>query len=492
VLGLVFLDKDRLPSGRSRFRLGVVAFIFLEALVLAQALFAYQDGFLTASQMLQKGTKSGLPFLWHFGMWGDILLISPLSALIVAYYSKQWTPASLALSGVLGLAISGVMHWMYTFSAMPEAHIQAHQLTRAGMVHLIYMALTLTIFLQLFLFTPHITARALGVISALVFLHVLAGMHIVLGILAILTPLEWYGGRPFQSIIGWLIIALLAAGLLWRNFGFGIFKRFFNWYLYWTGNNISNTEGLFKFLSEICRVVAIWTYVGVTGQIAYRYWNGKIFDLGGFFSEGFLQCVMVAMVGMTYWLGQLSVKQEIAIAKTIFPPGKIPRDWGTPQDRWATVGLVLGFCALYLVIAYVSQYILIVSGLMTILAANDYHTRYKINEGIDKYFDDDRYSPQPEEEDYAVILARRKEVCDFLFGRPHLTKEVLRTLGCACSFLMAGAAYLYQEPRLETGAYIVLIATLLINEVITVRWRLVRDSRLREVDEKAGKSRMLA
>jgi hypothetical protein len=46
--------------------------------------------------MLQKGAKSGLPFLGHFGMWGDILLISPLSALIVAYYSKQWTPASLA------------------------------------------------------------------------------------------------------------------------------------------------------------------------------------------------------------------------------------------------------------------------------------------------------------------------------------------------------------------------------------------------------------
>jgi hypothetical protein len=91
VLGLIFLE-DRLPSGRPRFRLGVVALVFLEALVLAQALFAYQEGFLIASQMLQKGVKSGLPFLWHFGMWGDILLISPLSALIVAYYSKQWTP----------------------------------------------------------------------------------------------------------------------------------------------------------------------------------------------------------------------------------------------------------------------------------------------------------------------------------------------------------------------------------------------------------------
>lgn len=490
--GLMLVDKHRLPSGRPRLRLGIVTFLGLEALVLAQALFAYQGGFLTASQMQLKGVASGLPFLWHFGMWGDALVVSLLSALVVAYYSKQWTPASVALSGVVGLAVSGVMHWMYSLAAMPEAHIHAHQLTQAGMAHLIYMALVLTIFLQFFLFTPHLTARTLGVVSALVFIHVLAGTHIALGVLALLTPLEWYPGRPLESVIGWLIIALLAVGLLWRNFGFGIFKRFFNWYLYWTGNNISNTEGLFKFLSEICRVVAIWTYVGVTGQIVYRHWNGKIFDLGGFLSEGFLQCVLVALVGMTYWLGQLSVKQEIAIAKTIFSPGKIPRDWGTPQDRWATVILVLGFCALYLVIAYVSQYILIVSGLMTILAANDYHTRYKINEGINKYFSDDRYSPRPEEEDYFVVLARRKEVCDFLFVRPHLMKEILRTAGCATSFLIAGAAYLYQEPRLETCAYLVLIATLLINEVITVRWRLVRDSRLRDVDERAGKSRMLA
>jgi hypothetical protein len=490
--GLVPVDTDRLPSGRPRFRLGVVVLVFLEALVLAQALFAYQDGFLNASQMLQNGTKSGLPFSWHFGMWGDIVLISPMSALIVAYYSKQWTPASLVLSGLLGLAVSIVMHWVYTFSAMPEAHVQAHQLTRAGMVHLIYMAFALTIFIQLFLFTPHITARALRWISVLVFMHVLAGTHIVLGILALLTPLEWYGGRPLQSIMGGLIIGLLAAGLLWRNCGFGIFKRFFNWYLYWTGNDISNTEGLFKFLSEICRVVAIWTYIGVIVQIAYRYWNGKIFDLGGFVSEGFLQCVMVALVGITYWLGQLSVKQEIAIAKTIFPPGKVPRDWGTPQDRWATVGLVLGFCALYLVIAYVSQYVLIVSGLMTLIAANDYRTRYKINEGIDKYFNDDDYSPKPDDHDYAVIMARRKEVCAFLFGRAHLKKEVLRTVGCACSFLIAGAAHLYQQPRLEIGAYLVLIFTFIVNEAFTVHWRLVRDSRLREVDEKAGESRMLA
>jgi hypothetical protein len=485
-------DNNALAAAGPNSLLALAALLLFEALVLGELVLAYQDHFLTVEQMLGQGIGKGLPFVWHFAMWGDILIISPLSAFIIGRYSREWTAPTLVASATLGAAIAGLMHWIYTFSAMPETHIRNHQLTLAGILHLLYMALVLTVYIEFFLFTGRIKPALLRIISIVLFVHVIIGTHLALGTLALVLPLEWYSARPLESVIGWLTIAIVAVSLLWRNYGREVFKKMFIWYLYWTGNDISTTEGLFKFLSEISRVVAIWTYIGVMGQIIYRYWNGKIFDLGGFFSEGFLQCVLVGVVGLTYWLGQLSVKQEIGIAKAIFPPGRIPRDWGTPRDRRMIVALVISFCILYLVIAYISQYILLVSGLMTILAANDYHTRYKINQGIDSYFNDDRYSPKSDEEDFGVIKARRVEVRRFLFKRPHLLKEILRTVGCGVSFIVAGCAYIYEKEWLEIAAYLLLIFTLFLNELVTVRWRLIRDSRLRAIDEREGRSRMLA
>jgi hypothetical protein len=67
-----------------------VAFIGLECLVALQAFLAYQDHFFTASQMRQRGVAYGLPFIWHFGMWGDFLVISALAAYLIGRYRVRW------------------------------------------------------------------------------------------------------------------------------------------------------------------------------------------------------------------------------------------------------------------------------------------------------------------------------------------------------------------------------------------------------------------
>lgn len=48
----------------------IAAFICLEGLVALQAYFAYEDHFFTVAQMQERGVNQGLPFFWHFGMWG--------------------------------------------------------------------------------------------------------------------------------------------------------------------------------------------------------------------------------------------------------------------------------------------------------------------------------------------------------------------------------------------------------------------------------------
>src|SRR6266853_1355972 len=65
--------------------IGLVVLGLLECLVLLQGLLAYRAGFLTVSQMQSVGIQHGLPFLWHFAMWGDLLLMSPLCAYLVGH-----------------------------------------------------------------------------------------------------------------------------------------------------------------------------------------------------------------------------------------------------------------------------------------------------------------------------------------------------------------------------------------------------------------------
>ena len=70
---------------------GIVALASLFR-VLLEAVAAWRDGMLTLSQMKKKYPKYkvGLPFLYHFEMWGDLLIITPLMFWLVSTYSIQW------------------------------------------------------------------------------------------------------------------------------------------------------------------------------------------------------------------------------------------------------------------------------------------------------------------------------------------------------------------------------------------------------------------
>src|SRR5258708_3096199 len=68
----------------------IIVFVCLECLVMVQALLAWQSHFFTVSQMRQVGVNQGLPFVWHFGMWGDLLIVSGLAAYVVGSYSVRW------------------------------------------------------------------------------------------------------------------------------------------------------------------------------------------------------------------------------------------------------------------------------------------------------------------------------------------------------------------------------------------------------------------
>ena len=89
-------------------------------------------------------------------MWSDIAVISPLAAYVIGRYFGRWPAGGIFVSIITGVIASLFFHWLYTLPTMPGVHVESHYITRAGYGHVVYMALSIAIFTQLFLFTQEI------------------------------------------------------------------------------------------------------------------------------------------------------------------------------------------------------------------------------------------------------------------------------------------------------------------------------------------------
>jgi hypothetical protein len=489
-------------------RTAIVLFALLECLVVAQAVFAYRDQMLTVSQMQQRGIQHGLPFLWHFAMWSDLAVVSPLAAYLVQRFHLERSAFKVAASIATGVVTSIVLHWFYTLSNAPEAHVQDHQLTAAGIAHLIYMALTLSIFIRFLLLTDKIPPKLLRIVSAILFLHVFVGTHMLLGIANLAFPLEWYGGQPLRSAAGWTTVAFVGATLLALNFPdiwnwqtlaspdrrFPVLKTVADLFEFWTLNRFDTTERYLKSLDYIASYLGFTAFLTVfvaKVQMSTAF-NGGIFYLENwvtFVSETALPCLLLFLFGLIHGFGRQSIRLELSIGPKLFPPGRVPDDWGGPKDRVIAFLSVISFLLLFLMLTWFADNIKIASLIMFVLACNDWRTRYLINSGIGGYFSLEKYAPRPGDKDYDLILERREVADKFLFKKPHLWKEAGRAVGCGLAFAVSLSGYLRNTTSLDFAAYIILIGTLVLNEVITLRWRYRMFSEMRDIDRKAAERR---
>jgi hypothetical protein len=232
----------------------VAAFISLESLVVFQAFAAYQDHFFTVAQMRQRSVGQGLPFIWHFGMWGDFFVISPLAAYVIGRYFVRWRLHWILASLVIGFVTAGLLSWLYTRSTMPEAHIQNHNLTAAGWAHLFYMTIAVAVFIQFLFFSGDVSVPLLRFVSVLLFAHVFFGTHMALGIIKLIYPLDWYPAQPLKSPFGWITLWTVGFGLAWRNFGL---RRA----LYPANQRARTAEEHLRFLDYLCNIVTIWYFI---------------------------------------------------------------------------------------------------------------------------------------------------------------------------------------------------------------------------------------
>ena len=466
--------------------LGWLMLISLELLVLGQVVLAYRDHFLTVSQMQAAHVPRGLPLLWHFGIWGDFFIVSPVVAYLITRYSGQWRSQSVLLSLTIGFMSASLFGWLWTLSAIPEAHMHNHHLTDAGAFHLLYMAVVLTVLLEFFLFTPSVPSSDLRAISALLVFNLFLGTHMALGILKFFVGLDWYPGEPLKSTFGHLTILTIAIALLLRNLGLDLLvnngrkaAHRLAQLLIWLMKKIVRTlyirpetpYGLLKFLD---------TMGGKSLEVTYFTGSAlKIFLQHGFI-KSLLPGGLVFVIAAKFFLSRHSVGVELEIGERLFPQGKLPDDW-TGLSSWVGITLsVIGYFTLYIALPWFTYNVIAASLVLFLIGCIDWNTRRLIHKNTRSLFV--RHPLRMGDKDYETIKENRRVWNEYLFDKPHLWKEAACAGGCGLAFVVALMAHAFGSAWLRSLAYIIAIATLLTNEFVTWRWRSVRDRRLKEIE----------
>jgi len=265
--------------------------------------------------------------------------------------------------------------------------------------------------------------------------------------------MSFYGG--FKAFFEWVAVH---------------FVRFFGGDPLYTSKEMKTPRGWLKLLNVLGGYLA----VGFFFHSALLQWrriacpeNVPFKDRAACFFPAVLPCAMVVVIGLVYALSRYSAKKELAISEKLFPQGRLPARWIIPTDKIKITGSVGLFFLSYVVLAYVADRIIYVAALMLVIACIDLKTLHWIRKHVATYFKNPDYAPVKGERDYELILSRREIIQEYFYTNPQYWKEASRVAGCAIALLVALRGHCI-------SAYLVLLSTLVVNEIVTAKWRVLR------------------
>ena len=172
--------------------------------VFIEGAFAYHDGFLTQAQIAQyHNFPKAWSFMEHGGMWCDLLLVSPLVAMIVSKYHLAYVSWLSAAFLVVGIGITLYFNHMYNtkWLPFPEAGVHDNAVTTMGRIHGFYAIITMWIIFMFYFcpLDPQMTRSDL--------LKVSIGLLILfaVGITKFSTKWEWRMIDTIQVGIAWAV-----------------------------------------------------------------------------------------------------------------------------------------------------------------------------------------------------------------------------------------------------------------------------------------------
>lgn len=267
-------------------------------------------------------------------------------------------------------------------------------------------------------------------------------------------------------------------------------ELFLKW---WIGQpfpeDVRTPRGLLKFLHAIGPELL---EAAVFGYAAWRVVAQHVCPDGTSWTQ-WLSCkapalpavVLVVIVAVVFHFSRTSVEAELSFTELIFTGARVPKQWtGRNDPVWITAQVLLWFLS-YIAIASFAASITIVSGLLLLIACLDWNTRRAIHHRIRLYFADRRYALAPTDSNYKSVVESRNVISWYLYEKPHLWKEAAKAAGCAVSFSLAIAWQMNDSAPMRAVSYVMLISTLIVNEIITLRWRRERNRRLGDIASEA-------
>lgn len=249
-------------------------------------------------------------------------------------------------------------------------------------------------------------------------------------------------------------------------------KSITNWlfeaYYYFTGENVRTAEGKALFADRIVETIMGATALGV---IFYNSISSQ---------SPILANLLLLVIAVRFYESRRSVRQELKISIDLYPEGRIPDNMAQGSHLSIILQITI-FVVAYIILGLSTGNILLSSFLMLLISCFDYRTRMIITDHVIKTFSDPAHFPDEPEKNYHRIMKSRDIARWYLTELPTRAKEGLCIVGCSFSAILSIYSY-GKNTSAHVAAYLVLILTLIVNEIVAHRWRKLRFHRLRSLE----------
>ncbi len=173
------------------------------------------DGFLTVEQLVASGIKA-LSFDRHFAMTLDFCIMPGAVALSIFLCSNQWKFQSEAIAAVISVAVILLCVYVLWIGGT-EAHVHDRKPTEAGIIHGMYAAVAVWVFIMVLAFTPKPEPVLLLIMCIVVPAFFFVGTHMFLGMINFAGAASTYAGKPLRDPVGWSVLIVATGAVWWRT-----------------------------------------------------------------------------------------------------------------------------------------------------------------------------------------------------------------------------------------------------------------------------------
>jgi hypothetical protein len=211
-----------------------------------------------------------------------------------------------------------------------------------------------------------------------------------------------------------------------------------------------------------------------------HYWS--------FFSNQGITAALSVVVLYTFYVWRLASRRELEISTRLFSLSRTPQKWKTLDGHNLVAPLIILFyCIFFFMTVFIDQMTVFCPSI-TILYIISFVSHALRVRNLNKYFADPRYTPPEDDVHRDFILQRRRVAREYVLGGQHLIKEsaiiFLLILASYAAINPSGIAIIQSVARPE----IIVLLTLLANEITLHFWRTRRDEQLSAIDSQQAAS----